>query len=104
MLSCPGKRIPAKAIRGDTLLETAKDNKILLPAVCGGKCTSHAGAGRGHLRDQETRQLERYCRSLELIREGKLKGDRRRRLDPKERLGQGLRKEGSMERTCIVAV
>lgn len=32
------KHIQAKAIRGDTLLESAKDYKVKLPATCGGMC------------------------------------------------------------------
>ena len=33
-----GVERPVKAIRGDTLMETAKDNQIGLPRVCGGEC------------------------------------------------------------------
>ena len=36
-LDCSGVERHVKAIRGDSLMETAKDNQINLPAVCGGQ-------------------------------------------------------------------
>ena len=46
-----GQQVSVKAIRGDTLMETAKDNQLNLPGSCGGMCecsTCHV------IPDQET--------------------------------------------------